>query len=447
MKFFLLFLFLFSLVSNVFAESNLAIVAVGEATLEKDKMVIQDAYIQGSLTAAQKKMASDLVALLRNDFSFYQKKFFLTEAAVNNTTTRPVVNYDYWATKDVRYLGTVSVDKKADILNINIIFEDIKSRKQIFNESVIINLLTMRKTGHHLADLVYQKIAGKVSIFNSKVIFVSDRNSHNGRVVKEVYIMDFDGQNVQQLTSHGGITMSPALSPDGKSLLYSLIPSQESRKRNHNLYLMDLVTKSTRIISERDGINSGAIFMPDGKSIALTVTNSGNAEIVQMNLETKAIRKITNHFASDVDPSVSQDGTLMTFLSDRAGKAMIYTLDPRVGDKHVTRISYVGQFNATPRFSPDGKDIVFASWVDNSFDLYHIGSNGENLQRLTKNFGSNEDPTYSNDGEFILFSSQRVISRTKADQNLYIMDKDGEILGAITAKFGNCLSPRWYNPL
>ncbi len=445
MKFFLLFLFLFSLVSNVFAESNLAIVAVGEATLEKDKMVIQDAYIQGSLTAAQKKMASDLVALLRNDFSFYQKKFFLTEAAVNNTTTRPVVNYDYWATKDVRYLGTVSVDKKADILNINIIFEDIKSRKQIFNESVIINLLTMRKTGHHLADLVYQKIAGKVSIFNSKVIFVSDRNSHNGRVVKEVYIMDFDGQNVQQLTSHGGITMSPALSPDGKSLLYSLIPSQESRKRNHNLYLMDLVTKSTRIISERDGINSGAIFMPDGKSIALTVTNSGNAEIVQMNLETKAIRKITNHFASDVDPSVSQDGTLMTFLSDRAGKAMIYTLDPRVGDKHVTRISYVGQFNATPRFSPDGKDIVFASWVDNSFDLYHIGSNGENLQRLTKNFGSNEDPTYSNDGEFILFSSQRVISRTKADQNLYIMDKDGEILGAITAKFGNCLSPRWYN--
>jgi TolB protein len=208
---------------------------------------------------------------------------------------------------------------------------------------------------------------------------------------------------------------------------------------------MDIHTKETKVISDKDGINSGAIFLPGGKSIALTLSYSGNAEIVEMNLETKALRKITNHFAADVDPSVTESGQLMTFLSDRAGKAMIYTLDPRGEERAVTRISFVGQFNATPRFSPDGKDIVFASWVDNSFDLYHISSQGEGLQRLTKNFGSNEDPSYSNDGEFISFTSQRVISRTKADQNIYIMDRDGGILGAVTAKFGNCISPRWYN--
>jgi TolB protein len=124
---------------------------------------------------------------------------------------------------------------------------------------------------------------------------------------------------------------------------------------------------------------------------------------------------------------------------------MIYTLDPKGEERSIKRISYVGQFNATPRFSPDGKDIVFSSWVDNSFDLYHISSNGEGLARLTKNFGSNEDPTYSSDGEFISFSSLRVISKVKADQNIYIMDKDGAIIGAVTSNFGNCLSPRWYN--
>jgi TolB protein len=435
----------FSIFTKAFAEGELTIVAVGEATLEKDKMVIQDAYLQGALSGAQKTAAKDIVLLLRNDFSFYQKKFFLTEAAANNSASRPVTNYDYWTSKGVRYLGTATVEKTIEGLKVNLIFEDIKSRKQIFNETQNFSLVTLRKVGHRLADSAYLKMTGKNSMFNSKIVFVSDRNSRNGRMIKEVYLMDFDGRNVNQLTSHGGITMSPAMSPDGKYLLYSLLPAPDSKKRNNNLYLMDVATKETRIISEKDGINSGAIFLPDGKSIALTLTHSGNAEIVHMNLETKALRKITNHFASDVDPSVNQDGTLMTFLSDRAGKAMIYTLDPRGEEKSVTRISYVGQFNATPRFSPDGKDIVFASWVDNSFDLYHISSTGEGLQRLTKDFGSNEDPTYSSDGEFILFSSQRVISRTKADQNLYIMDRDGGILGAVTAKFGNCLSPRWYN--
>jgi hypothetical protein len=94
---------------SLFAQDdNLTIVAVGEATLDKDRMVIQEPYISGNLTIAQKSAASDLVKLIRNDFSFYQKKFFLVEAAPNNTATRPATNFDYWNSKSVRYLGTVS---------------------------------------------------------------------------------------------------------------------------------------------------------------------------------------------------------------------------------------------------------------------------------------------------------------------------------------------------
>ncbi|TNF25687.1 MAG: hypothetical protein EP319_15715, partial [Deltaproteobacteria bacterium] len=80
---------------------------------------------------------------------------------------------------------------------------------------------------------------------------------------------------------------------------------------------------------------------------------------------------------------------------------------------------------------------------DERFDIFRINSDGTGLSRLTKDFGSNEDPTYSNDGQFIAFSSQRVLSRTKAIQNIYIMDKDGEIIGQISKDFGNCITPRW----
>ena len=108
---------------------------------------------------------------------------------------------------------------------------------------------------------------------------------------------------------------------------------------------------------------------------------------------------------------------------------------------------HFGKFNATPRFAPDGKTIAFSSWLDTRFDIFRIDSDGNNLARLTKDFGSNEDPTYSNDGQFIAFSSQRVLSRTRAVQNIYIMDNDGEIIGSITENFGNCTTPRWTKSL
>lgn len=425
-------------------DDRLTIVAVGEATLEKDKMVIQDPYLSTGLTNVQKNAAIELVKLMRNDFSFYQKKFFLVEAAANNSSSRQPTNYEYWSSKGVRFLGTASVDKNGDELKINVIFEDIKNRKQIYNANKNTSLLKMRRTGHEMTNAVYKEIVGKNSIFTSKIIFVSDRNSRGKKTVKEVYMMDFDGKGVLQLTNHGGIAISPAISKDGNFLMYSLI-GNSSKKRNNNLYIMDLKTNEARILSEKDGINSGAVFLSDGKKIALTLSSSGNAEIYEMNIETKELRKITNHFGADVDPSITSDGNLMTFLSDRAGKAMIYTLDPRGVELNVKRISFVGKFNATPRFSPDGKEIVFSSWLDNSFDLFRISSEGLSLSRLTKDFGSNEEPSYSNDGEFITFTSQRVLSRSKAEQNLYIMDRDGGILGAITSGFGNCTSPRWFN--
>jgi len=437
-------LFLSFVSRSVFSE-GLTVVAVGEATAEKDKMVIQDTYISGALTTIQRTQAQEIAKIVRNDFSFYQNKFFLVEAAPNNTSTRPLTNYDYWNSKAMRYLGTVSVEKVAnENLKATLQIEDIKNRKLIFNQSKTFGLSQLRKNVHELSDAAYREMTGRESIFKSKIVFVSDRNSKNGKTVKEVYMMDYDGKNVIQLTNHGGITISPSMSRDGKYLIYSLIGS-ESKKRNIDLYLLDLKTKESKPISSREGINSGAIFSPSGKSIYLTLTSSGNAEIYEMSLDTKILRKITNHFSSDVDPSITQDGGLMTFLSDRPGKAMIYTMDPAGEEKNVKRISYVGKFNATPRFSPDGKEIVFASWLDESFDLFKINADGTGLSRLTKNFGSNEDPSFSNDGEFIAFSSQRVISRTKADQNIYIMDKDGGILGAVTAGFGNCITPRWYN--
>jgi len=204
-----------------------------------------------------------------------------------------------------------------------------------------------------LADLSYRKLTGMPSIFKSKIVFVTDRDTPKSKRIKgnikELYIMDFNGQNKRRLTFHRGLVISPAISHDGTKILYSLIKGGGGLK-NVDLYMYDLNKNSARLISRKKGLNSGAIFSRDDNVIYLTLSHVGNAEIYAMSLDKRRLRRITRHYASDVDPSLTIDGKKMVFLSNRAGKAMIYTMDPRSLEKDVKRISYVGDYNATPRF-------------------------------------------------------------------------------------------------
>lgn len=438
MKYILLIFLSFSL----FAQEKLSIVAVGEAEEEKDIIAITTPFLEGF---KENKFGEEnaMYKVWKNDFSFYKHKFIVKEVkTVKNVYGEP--DFLNWKAQQFRFVITSKLvnDEKAKVIRLNVKVFDTVAEKDIYNHSDIFKTPSTRSFYHQLANDMFVSITGKKSIFTSKIFFVSDKLSTKRKIIKELYMMDFDGRNIERLTNHRSIVISPSVSNDNSKVLYSVIKIRNSRQ-NVDLYMIDVNTKKISLISAKKGINSGGVFSGDDTKIYLTLSYTGNADIYELDLSSGALRRITKHFADDVDPSITADGSMMSMLSGRPGKAMIYTLDPRGTEKSVKRISYVGKFNATPVYSPDGKDIAFASWVDNRFDIYRIGSNGRNLVRLTKNFGSNEEPSYSKDGEFIAFASQRVLSRKKAIQNLYIMTRDGEILGNITNEFGACTSPRW----
>ena len=435
MKYLILF-FLYSFVS--WSDEGLTVVAVGDATRVREKILFIQNVDEIKTLPHYIQMSKTLSELLKNDFLFY-KKFF----EVEGSDEKNFISDQVLQEKNVAYSCRLTFKLKEGQLELAVTLYNVSKKENIWETQARIDVKGLRAIGHTIADELYQKITGKESIFKTKIVFVSSKASKPGHQIKELYIMDFDGRGRKQLTYHGGVVISPAISYDGTQILYSLIRGNVRKRRNISLYLYNLRSGKISLISDRAGINSGAIFLPDNKHIALTLTADGNAEIYAMNLSNKETRKITSHFAVDVDPSVTTDGKLMAFLSGRPGKPMIYTLDPSDTEKNVVRISYVGEFNATPRFSPDGKEIVFVSWLDNCFDIFRINPDGTGLSRLTKDFGSNEDPTYSKDGQFIAFSSKRILSRQEAEHNIYIMDRDGEILGNLTKGFGNCITPRW----
>ncbi|MDH4469006.1 MAG: hypothetical protein QE271_13185 [Bacteriovoracaceae bacterium] len=435
-------LFTFSFSISLFADDKFVEVAVGVAKKGKDKILIESFECSGpgvSLTQHR-----EVVEIVRNDLSFYQHIF---EVFSRNKAEKEINDSLNWAKRIndiikegfhfVVHLSCLPRETRVVVFQVNL-------NKTSMDSKVYRPVAVTRKDGHELSDLIFQSITKKSSVFKSQIIFASTKDATAKKMIKEIYMMDFDGFNLKKLTDHKGIAISPAFSPDNKKIIYSLIDSKK-RIKNVALHELDLSTMTSRNILDNTGMNSGAVYSPDGKGVFLTQSYKGNADIFYYDLNTKASRQVTNNSAEDVDPSYRADGKVMTFLSNRAGRANIYTLDPSALEQNVKRISFVGQFNATPRFSPDGSEIVFSSWVDNMFDIYRIGVDGNNLVRLTKNYGSNEDPTFSNDGEFIVFTSRKVFSRSKAEQRIYIMTKDGEILGPLSNTLENCYSPRFSN--
>lgn len=443
---------LFSLLFTLSSFAQDAVIAVGQAEQDKDKMVIDDPELV-SLTGEQKRLSADLIELLRNDFVFYKHKFNNVEYSDKGKNSFTSPNIAKWKEGGVTYF-IASKFENGPGSDIDVRFKvwSILSEKEIFSKSFKVSRDNLRSRGHEIADALYRSITGKASIFNSKIFFVSDRTTTGKNIVKELYIMDFDGRRVDKLTNYNAVVMSPDISPDNSRIMFSLIAPKKvitqakvSMITQNDLRVYDMKTKTISVVSDKPGINSGAIYTADGDSIYLTMSYGGNADIYERHLGTDKMRKVTSHYADEVDPSITRDGTLMTFLSSRSGRAHIYTMDPRQTEKDVKRISFVGQFNATPRFSPDGKEIAFTSWVDGGFDLYRVGADGNNLVRLTKDFGSIEEPAYSPDGEFIIFTSKRMKTKSKAVQDIYIMNREGEILGQLTQDFGRCFSPRWTN--
>ncbi len=448
MKIYIFFLLLFTQLA-AFAQD--AEIAVGQAELDKDKLVIDDPE-HVSLSSNSKLLSKELIEIIKNDFSFYKHKFNAVEYSDKGKNSFTLPDVVKWQAGGVTYFVASQMKDSGATLDASFKVWSVSTSKDILGRSFKVSKDSLRNVAHQISDAIYTAITSKKSIFNEKIVFVSDRTSGRKDIEKELYIMDFDGRRVEKLTNFNSVVLSPAIAPDNSKIMFSVIATKKevSRKKvryvkNIDLKAYDLRTKAFSTISDKPGINSGAIFSSQSNVIYLTLSYTGNADIYEMNTSTGKMRKITSHFADDVDPSITRDGKLMTFLSTRPGRAHVYTMDPSSTEKDLKRVSFVGQFNATPRFSPDGKEIVFTSWVDNGFDLYRVDAQGNNMVRLTKEFGSNEEPTYSPDGEFIVFTSKRVISRMKAVQDVYIMNREGEILGQLTSDFGQCFSPQWTN--
>ncbi|HEX3818519.1 MAG TPA: hypothetical protein VHW03_09545, partial [Chthoniobacterales bacterium] len=73
-----------------------------------------------------------------------------------------------------------------------------------------------RTNAHQFANDIIETLTGSKGLAGSKIAFIATRSGH-----KEVYVADYDGTNVRQLTHDNVISVHPSLSPDGSRIAYT----------------------------------------------------------------------------------------------------------------------------------------------------------------------------------------------------------------------------------
>ncbi len=131
----------------------------------------------------------------------------------------------------------------------------------------------------------------------------------------------------------------------------------------------------------------------------------------------------------------------IAFVSDRDGHSReIYVMD--TDGNNPQRLTDSPEHKWFPSWSPDGEHIVFASERDGNLEIYLMDADGENPRRLTNHPDRDFSPSWSPDGKRIAFASNRVRSF-----DIFVMDTNGQNLQNLTnMMFGNDTAPTWFHP-
>ncbi len=303
---------------------------------------------------------------------------------------------------------------------------DAASGTRIANKEYFGSEDTLRRLAHTMADEIVTRYTGEKGIARTRIAYVSDKSRN-----KELYVMDYDGQNETKLTADRSICLSPAWSPDGKTLAYV-----SYRDRNPDLYALDMETFRRWKLSGSNGLNISPAWSPNGQRIALALSKDGASELYTMYRDGNDLERLTYGASDNVSPSWSPNDREIVFTSGRAGTPQVYIMG--VDGTDIRRITFEGSYNASPQWSPRGDRILFVSQMKGLFKIATVNTDGSDLRLLTSGPGSDENPSWSPSGRQIVFSSSR-----EGKSNIYIMNADGSGIERITPNDANYTSPAW----
>ncbi len=213
-------------------------------------------------------------------------------------------------------------------------------------------------------------LVGLSPLAPAKILFDSSRDStvqgNQQDANYEIYIMNDDGSNVQNITNNPLLEESGRWSPDGKQIAFVRdMDNRLSHVMQTDIFIRDVKgTYEIRLTDHPAADGPDITWSPDGTRIAFVSLRSKGLNIHVIDVESKVVTQLTNNAeigGSATSPDWSPDGDTIVYTQVIPGQGRtIYTMS--ADGKHQKPLVPVDVrlFRVSPRWSSSGDAILYA---------------------------------------------------------------------------------------
>ncbi|MDP1677330.1 MAG: biopolymer transporter Tol [Bacteroidota bacterium] len=334
---------------------------------------------------------------------------------------RPEMSYDYWDSHRDMILRSYVLDSNMLSWNEMSVF----GKTSLGNESSYNAGFALSK---YLSETYGQDIIPKIAKNISRTNMVTMDQSIErtiGKTGQQIYdewknyltsdyrkrVEKIESNKVEgtRIADVGFGNMNPAFSPDGEKIAY--ISNKETDYFGlSSIYIYDVNTKEEKMLVA--GVRSTLSWSSDGQKIYYSKLTDNQdigfkiSDLFVYDLENEEEIQLTKGLRA-ANPSLSSDGKLLSFAVGNDGTMNVGISDTTGGNFHQITSYKSGEQIYLPKWSPDGKNIVFGYAFREEQDIASVNIEIRSVDILVDGTPDDRNPVYSADGKYLYFVSDR----------------------------------------
>ena len=425
-------------------------IRISGGTGARKHLAIPDFSVATGGAADVQQAAKTIAEVLWDDIDF-EGEFDMVPhdaaAKIPHADTIDSLPYDRWSELGVDAVVLGAVTPAADgglTITLQVVgTRGDLARRQIFGKRYSgggCSTKNPRNCAHYISD-DFHKSQGIEGVARTRLAFASDRSNEAvpGRMsdnqALEIYIADYDGANPRRVTVNRKLNVSPAWSPDGRSLAYASTSSGFWDVFVQSIYEVGKLARP----GGGNEVNQNLMpaWSPDGTRIAFTSTRDGHDEVYVANRDGSNLRRLTNHKLDNLMPAWSPSGAQLVFVSGRAGDAQLYLMNADgTGLEHLN----CGESHCDhPSWSAAVNKIAYTCGSNAAgYNICLLDVATRQIIKLTDGPGSNEQPTFAPNGRHVVFTTTRW-----GKKQLAMVDLKGNVYKKRITNSGNNSYPDW----